>query len=147
MSSMNWKQRVSLLVIIFWCLGGWYSFQELRYALSGANATGRVVEINEEVNHGRFGSEHHSLLVKYEFQDASGNNRSDSDRVQMDWSPPSDNLIPIRYIPGGGASRIASNIKVIALWMFGLASIGMGMMGWLFWREYAQHRQSMAAKA
>jgi hypothetical protein len=111
------KFKWILIAAIAFLVSSYFSYRELKYAVWGATAEATVTRAAETTEMGRRGRRRPMLVVEYTFSDGSTGQRSERDRVPIDWPVP-EGTVTVQYLPGvAGASRLAGHSNKFAVWM------------------------------
>jgi hypothetical protein len=99
----KWVMASGVLFLISTC----FTFQEFVYLINGRDAEADITKVYE--SRGRRGRTY--LTVEYAFTEPNGTRRRAMDNVSINWEPPRNGKIPIRYTPGeDGSSRFAGGV-------------------------------------
>jgi hypothetical protein len=110
------KFKILLRVGIVMRISGIYRFSDLRYLVWGKTCDARIVNCYEDKTDSRNSVPH--TAVVYRYLDGS-EERQDSGRMPLGWTPPPGNKIQIQYIPGRDyASRFAGQSNTVSVWIF-----------------------------
>jgi hypothetical protein len=124
-----------------------FAWRELKYTLAGKTAIATVEEVTDITVGGRrrVGLKHYDRNVTYQFRDAAGNDRRDTDWVPLNWLPPPSGTVTVQYLDD--SSRLAGNRNVIGLILFFVSGAAVCVGGYLFWRHIREAtRPSAPAK-
>jgi hypothetical protein len=116
------------------------SYAELVYLLRGKQVQATVTSAYETPIRGRFGTVRGmQRTVEYAFTEADGTRRTDSDTVSLDWDLPNNGTVPVQYTPGAeGRSRLAGHVNLVALVIFAVSVVVLGIFGYRLWREASE---------
>lgn len=106
-------------------ISGYFSLNELRYALFSRTVEARVTNARATQSVGR--RKEPRLAIEYNFTEAGGATRSERDTVPVDWPLSPDGAIQIQYIPGvANASRLSGrgSWNAVAIFLASLVAIG-----------------------
>jgi hypothetical protein len=112
-------------------------YDELVYLLRGNKTQANISEAYLVTRHsGPFGLRTRQVLtVEYNFKEADGTYRSDSDTVSANWNLPADGTVPVRYTPGkDGRSRLAGHVNWFGIVFFVLSLGAMCYFIFRVWR-------------
>lgn len=106
-----------LVAGVLFLFSAYFSYQELRYAIWGQSAEARITSISP-YRSTRGLRRRTRQAVRYSFVDEQGQTRDERDDVRSTWQP-SGETVTVAYIPGvADASRLASNTRWYAVWLF-----------------------------
>ncbi len=104
------KAGLLLAAIAAFLISGWYSYNELKYALHGETADATVLRTYESTEPTRRGRTGPRLAVLYAFADRDGLSREERDWVPLPSDLQGEPTVRVQYLPGeDGASRLAVN--------------------------------------
>lgn len=148
--------------VVVFLVSGYACVTEVRYLMFGKRAQATFLETFVETTRGgRYGSESQTLRVRYRFTDEAmegviildrwGNQvpataqRTESDRVDDDWTP-SGATVEVQYLAGSAdSSRLAGNTRAWLCVPFLVATVVLAVLGVRFWRDYQEHERRKAA--
>ncbi|MCA9074285.1 MAG: hypothetical protein KDA93_04570 [Planctomycetaceae bacterium] len=116
------QRNAGLLVaaVIAFVISGWYSFNELKYALRSTTVTATVTRQYEFTVPTRHGQSGPRLGIEYEFTNAAGDTQHDKDWVPLPSELEGQPSVEVQYLPStDGDSRLAANRSVIGPVFFG----------------------------
>ena len=122
---------------IAFLVSGCVTWGEFVYLLTGKTADARVTKVVEVTKRGRFGvSSGSQLEVSYDFAEADGTRRTGTDTAALNWPLPASGTTPVQYTPGAdGNSRLAGKVNWIALGIFGVLLLTVGVLTFLLIRK------------
>ena len=130
------KLKWILFAGIAFLLSGYFSFQELKFAVWGTTAQAEVTNTFETRNSRRGGS---LLAVEYTFTDKEGKHYSERDDVPSSWPSPGPK-VTIQYLPGvEDCSRLEGHSSKVAVWVF------FGCCAWLAYSGYQLYQLASEA--
>ncbi|MGE0376223.1 MAG: hypothetical protein AB7Q45_12505 [Planctomycetaceae bacterium] len=107
------KAGILLAAIAAFLISGWYSFNELKYALRSASVDANVRRMYEYTVPTRHGQSGPRLGIEYAFTAADGRQREDKDWVPLPSPLQGRATVRVQYLPGErGDSRLAANRSV-----------------------------------
>jgi hypothetical protein len=136
MNSELARAKWLLFSIALFLVTGCVSWGEFTSLVFGRDIQADVVNSYEVTRKGRFGSNQgQKQVVDYSFTEPDGTRRLGTDTVSTDWTIPAGGKVTVRYTAGvNGNSRLGGHVNWIALSLFGLSSISMGVVGFMLWR-------------
>lgn len=107
------KAGLLLAAIAAFLISGWFSYNELKYALRGRSVDAAVLRMYEYLPPARHGRPGLRLGIVYQFTDAAGRTREGRDWVPVPSDLQGRELVRVQYLPGAdGGSRLAANRSV-----------------------------------
>ena len=133
------KFKWMLIACIGFCISGYFSLLELRFAMWEKTVQATVTRISEKTERGRRGSTWSVLAVEYTFTDATSGSRNERDDVPTDW-PVATGTAAVQYLPGvENSSRLHGHSSTIAVWIFVACLIGLAVAGYQFHKLAHEH--------
>jgi hypothetical protein len=127
----KWLAVAGLLFL----MSGFYSLNELRYAVFAKTVDAAVTGMRETMSTGR--RRQSRIAVEYQFTESGGATRSERDEVSTDWPIPTTGTVAVQYIPGvEKASRLKGHWSWVAVYTF------MGCVAWLGFLFYKLSREA-----
>ncbi len=115
------KAGLLMAAIAAFLASGWYSYNELKYALHGESAEATVLRMYEYTEPTRRGRTGPRLAVLYAFTDHDGRSREDRDWVALPSDVQGKPTVRVQYFPGkNGASRLAVNRSLLGPVVFAM---------------------------
>ncbi|MDB5384373.1 MAG: hypothetical protein JWM11_19 [Planctomycetaceae bacterium] len=125
------KFKWMLIAGVGFLITGYFSLQELRYALFSKTVDATITQIREKTVSGRRGRTHQELAFEYQFKEVEGPVRNERDDVSVDWPRPGNGTIAIQYIPGvEKASRLLGHSNMFAVYGFMACIAGLAFAGY-----------------
>lgn len=126
-------KRILIAGCIF-LMAGYFSYQELKYAIWGTTAEATITRTFDTRERRR-----DLLAVEYTFSDEEGRRISERDDVPIDWPLPEDK-VSVQYIPGvKDSSRLEGHSSTVAVWVF------LGSCAWLGFSFYKLFKEASEA--
>lgn len=113
-------RRLKWLLIggLVFVVSAFFSWREIRYAVTGKTADAKLVRAYETIERGRRGRETQKIAVEYQFPDAGGQ-RKETDTLSIDEAVPTGPTVAVEYLSGSaGSSRLAGNGQKFWLFVF-----------------------------
>ncbi len=108
------KAGLLLAAVVAFLISGWYSFNELKYALKSTTVTATVTRTYEFTVPTRHGQSGPRLGIEYTFTDTEVVSRQDKDWVPLPSKLRGEPGVDVQYLPGeNGDSRLAVNRSVL----------------------------------
>ena len=128
------KAKWLLIAIAGFIISGCLSWVELKYAVWGVAAQGRVIEVRQTYEVGGRGRHIPKQNVHYTFRDISGQFHDEHENMSVNFKVP-EKLIAIQYLPGvKNSPRIKIWKYQIPVWIFlgciVLVSIGIARLAY-----------------
>lgn len=106
MARFKWLLVAGLVFVV----SAFFSWRELKYAVVGKQADAKLVRVYETTESGRRGRRVEKLAVEYQFKEAGGATRKESDTIAADADRPAGPTVAVQYLDGSpGRSRLAGN--------------------------------------
>ena len=113
------RLKVLLVDAIVFLISAFFSWRELKYIAFGKQADAKLVRTFESTEYARRGRTRQQRWVEYQFTDASGAVRKESDSIPVSLEPLTGPTVHIQYLNGSpGSSRLPANSRRIALIFF-----------------------------
>jgi hypothetical protein len=107
--------KIMVFVGLLFVLSAYSSCQEIKYSIWGKTAEATISSTQRM----RMRRTRTVLVVRYEFTEESGAQRTDSMAQPLDWQPPADGKLSIDYLAGAkGESRLHGEWNFIAVSFF-----------------------------
>jgi hypothetical protein len=104
-----------LLALVVFIISGCLSWGELMYLVTGKDAEANIGKVYEVTKKGS-----KWLSIEYSFSEPDGTSHNGDLNAALDWRPPANGKVPVRYTPGkDGNVRLAGAVNWIALGCFG----------------------------
>ncbi|MEA2735560.1 MAG: hypothetical protein QOE14_2011 [Humisphaera sp.] len=102
---VKWMLAIGLLFLV----SAFFSWREFKYALAGTKTNAEIVRVYETREIARRGRTREKLAIEYQFTDANGVKRKESDTISIDSPPPRGKTVAVQYLGSPGSSRLVGN--------------------------------------
>jgi hypothetical protein len=134
--------KILLFFGLMFLVSTFFAYKELKYWLRGRTIKADLIEVRETTSSGR--RRQPMLVVEYGFTEPGATTRRrETDRVSVDWEPPTDKTVMVQYFPGTDDSRLAGHANVVAVVIF-FASFA--VTAFFVGRLWMEARQAVAEK-
>ena len=134
------KFKLMLAALVAFLISGYFSYQELQYALFGKTATAQITRTFDTYSRGRRGRRIPKLGIEYRYTAANGELYDETEYVSPGYAVPADNQLVVQYRPGvENSSRISGTGNTF--WVF----IFFGCVAWLAYSGFKLYREASEA--
>ena len=100
----KWMLAIGVLFLV----SAFFAWREFKYTLAGKKTNAEIVRVYETRDIGRRGRTREKLAIEYQFTDASGAKRKETDTISINSPRPRGKTVAVQYLGSPGSSSITS---------------------------------------
>ena len=126
-----------IYALVIFVVSCYFTFVEMKYAVWSKTAAAMITNVREESIRARrsMSGTKKVLRVSYEYTEADGTRRSETDDISIHWDGPRFGAVTVQYFAGvDHSSRIKGTGNVAFVVVFAASMAGLGFCGYKVWR-------------